>query len=44
MTAVVVLHVVCAWCTRVLVAGSPGALTSHGLCPTCRDRLLDAAA
>lgn len=30
-----VLRVVCAWCRAVLVPGTPGAPTSHGMCPEC---------
>lgn len=35
----VILHVVCAWCDRVLVAGTPGAAVSHGMCPACIVRM-----
>jgi hypothetical protein len=30
-----VLRIVCAWCTRVVRQGTPGALTSHSCCPVC---------
>jgi hypothetical protein len=36
------LCIVCAWCGRVLRAGPPGALPSHGICTDCRDRELTA--
>lgn len=34
-TAIVVLRIVCAWCTRVMIAGTPGAPVSHGICDRC---------
>lgn len=34
------LHVVCAWCQTVLCEGTPGALTSHGMCDACSATLL----
>jgi len=36
---VTVLRLVCAWCQRVLVDGTPGAPTSHSICAPCIDRL-----
>lgn len=30
-----VLRVICAWCTIVMVPGSPGAPVSHGICDAC---------
>lgn len=36
----VILRVVCAWCLRVLCEGTPGAATSHGMCPSCRGRFV----
>lgn len=34
-TPAIVLRVICAWCTRVLIAGTPGAPVSHGICEAC---------
>ena len=31
---------VCAWCQAVLAEGSPGAPTSHGICPACEAALM----
>ena len=31
----IILRVVCAWCQRVLSEGTPGAATTHGMCPVC---------
>jgi ribosomal protein S27E len=38
VTSPVILKLVCAWCTRVLREGTPGAHTSHGMCPGCSAR------
>jgi len=27
---------VCAWCSRLMVAGDPKLPISHGLCPACK--------
>jgi hypothetical protein len=37
MDTAVLLRIVCAWCSKVLQEGSPGAPTSHALCLTCRE-------
>jgi hypothetical protein len=39
MTAVI-LHRVCAWCQRVIEQGTPGARTTHVLCPACVEKML----
>jgi hypothetical protein len=33
----------CAWCTRLLREGDPGAPTSHSICPPCAKEVTDAA-
>lgn len=33
------LHVVCAWCDRVLRQGGPESMISHGLCAACAETL-----
>jgi hypothetical protein len=38
---VTVLRLVCAYCQRVLVEGTPGAHTSHGICPPCVEKLFE---
>jgi hypothetical protein len=38
---VVVLRLQCSWCRRVLVEGTPGAATSHGICPPCVEKLFE---
>lgn len=39
-TPPVVFRIVCAWCGLVLREGTPGARTSHGMCPACEKRML----
>ena len=39
MTRTPVLRVVCAWCTHVITAGTPGAPVSHGICDQCFNRV-----
>lgn len=37
-------RVVCAWCTRVMTEGAPGADVSHTICPKCvREHFPDVA-
>lgn len=36
-----VMHrVVCGWCSAVLVEGDVGALTSHGICGDCSQKMV----
>lgn len=33
------LRIICAWCRDVLQRGTPGAPTSHGICPVCLSQI-----
>jgi len=33
------LEIRCAWCSKIMREGTPGAPVSHGICPECHAKL-----
>lgn len=32
--------ITCSWCQKVMKEGNPDLAISHGICPSCRERVL----